>query len=125
MKIGLALASADALPTAFVVMRDNLCRCVDRCAALGYVFASDHLYFTHPDVAVRQAAVERVTEMIRLAAEMGAKVNNGYVTAEILPEPDPDSAAKQAVLFLRARLSAISKISDSAAALLATIIPPQ
>ena len=36
MKIGLAVASADALPTAFVVMRDNLCRCVDRCAALGY-----------------------------------------------------------------------------------------
>jgi sugar phosphate isomerase/epimerase len=278
MKIGLAVASADALPTAFVVMRDNLCRCVDRCAALGYdgieialrrasevnlpemrrrlaatglevacissgqVFASDHLYFTHPDAAVRQGAVERVTEMIRLAAEVGARVNtgrvrgivpegepkevatvrfldcirrcadvaeplgvelviepvnryevnfvnnctegleivrrtgrgcvklmpdlfhmniedasfrlafesagrmigyvhvadsnrlapgwghlpfdeifgilngvgyNGYVTAEILPEPDPDSAAKQAVRFLRARISAISKISDS------------
>ena len=278
MKIGLAVASADAAPTAFVVMRDNLCRCVDRCAALGYdgielalrhasevnlpemrrrlaatglevpcissgqVFASDHLYFTHPDAAVRQAAVERVTEMIFLAAEVGAKVNtgrvrgivpegepkevatvrfldcirrcadvaerlgvelviepvnryevnfvnnctegleivrrtgrgcvklmpdlfhmniedasfrlafesagsmigyvhvadsnrlapgwghlpfdeifgilndveyNGYVTAEILPEPDPDSAAKQAVRFLRARLSAISKISNT------------
>jgi sugar phosphate isomerase/epimerase len=278
MKIGLAVASADALPTAFVVMRDDLCRCVDRCAALGYdgielalrqasevnlpemrrrlaatglevpcissgqVFASDHLYFTHPDFAVRQAAVERVTEMIRLAAEVGAKVNtgrvrgvvpegeskevatvrfldcirrcadvaeplgvelviepvnryevnfvnnctegleivrrtgrdciklmpdlfhmniedasfrlafesaggvigyvhvadsnrlapgwghlpfdeifgilngigyDGWVTAEILPEPDPDSAAKQAVRFLRARLSTISKIPDS------------
>ena len=36
MKIGLAVASADALPTAFVVLRDDLCRCIDRCAALGY-----------------------------------------------------------------------------------------
>lgn len=115
MKIGLAVASADALPSAFVVFRDDLCRCVDRCAALGYdgvelalrragevdvpeikrrlastglqvpcissgqVFAADHLYFTHPDEAVRRAAVERVADMIRLAAEFGAKVNTGRV----------------------------------------------
>lgn len=121
MKIGLAVASADALPSAFVAMRDDLCRCVDRCAALGYdgielalrrasdvdlpemlrrlaatglevpcistgqVFASDRLYFTHPDPAVRQAALGRVTEMIRLAADMGAKVNTGRVRG-IVPE---------------------------------------
>ena len=36
MKIGLAVAAADALPSAFVVLRDDLCRCIDRCAALGY-----------------------------------------------------------------------------------------
>ena len=36
MKIGLAVAAADALPSAFVVFRDDLCRCIDRCAALGY-----------------------------------------------------------------------------------------
>lgn len=115
MKIGLAVAGADALPTAFVVFRDDLCRLVDRCAALGYdgvelalryagevdvpalkrrlaatgieapcissgqVFAADRLYFTHPDAAVRDAAVERIAGMIRLAAEFGAKVNTGRV----------------------------------------------
>ena len=119
MKIGLAVAAADALPSAFVVFRDDLCRCVDRCAALGYdgvelalrfagevrvpeltrrlaatgleipcissgqVFAADHLYFTHPDPSVRQAAVTRITEMIRLAAEFGAKVNSGRVRGMI------------------------------------------
>lgn len=115
MKIGLAVATADALPSAFVVFRDDLCVLVDRCCDLGYdgvelalrfanqvnlpeikrrlsatgmeipcissgqVFAADHLYFTHPDATVRDAAVERITEMIRLAAELGAKVNTGRV----------------------------------------------
>lgn len=36
MKIGIAVAAADALPSAFVVFRDDLCRCVDRAAALSY-----------------------------------------------------------------------------------------
>lgn len=36
MKIGLAVATEDALPSAFVVFRDDLGRCIDRCAALGY-----------------------------------------------------------------------------------------
>lgn len=115
MKIGLAVATTDALPSAFVVFRDDLCCLVDRCAALGYdglelalryanqvdvpamkprlaatgmevpcissgqVFAADHLYFTHPDAAVRDAAVERIIAMIRLAAEFSAKVNTGRV----------------------------------------------
>ncbi len=115
MKIGLAVATADALPSVFVVFRDDLCRLVERCAALGYdglelalrdagqvdvaamkrslaatgmeapcissgqVFAADRLYFTHPDAAVREAAVERIIGMIRLAAEFGAKVNTGRV----------------------------------------------
>lgn len=115
MKIGLAVAAADALPSAFVVFRDDLCRCVDRAAAMGYdgvelallhasqvnvaemkrrlaatglevpcvssgqVFAADHLYFTHPDAWVRDAAVERIVGMIQLAAEFGAKVNTGRV----------------------------------------------
>jgi sugar phosphate isomerase/epimerase len=115
MKLGVAVSTADALPSAFVVFRDDLCRCLDRCAALGYhgvelallnaaqvdvprigarlratgleipcissgqVFAADHLYFTHPDADVRRAAVDRITGMIRLAAEFGAKVNTGRV----------------------------------------------
>jgi 5-keto-L-gluconate epimerase len=115
VKIGLAVAPADAIPDSFVVFRDDLCILVDRCCDLGYdgvelalrnarqvnlpelkrrlsatgmeipcvssgqVFAADHLYFTHPDAAVRDAAVGRITEMIRLAAELGAKVNTGRV----------------------------------------------
>ena len=115
MKLGLAVATADALPSAFVVFRDDLARCVDLCAELGYdgvelalrhasqvdvprikrrlaatglevpcissgqVFAADRLYFTHPDPAIRDQAVDRIVEMIRLAAEFGAKVNTGRV----------------------------------------------
>ena len=115
MKIGIAVASAAARPSAFVVFRDDLCRCVDRAAALGYdgvelallraeevdiprmkerlsatgleipcissgqVFAADHLYFTHPDAEVREAAVDRIIGMIRLAGEFGARVNTGRV----------------------------------------------
>jgi len=115
VKIGLVVAAADALPSAFVVLRDHFPRAVDRCAALGYdgvelalrqatevevpelrrrltatglevpcissgqVFAADHLYFTHWEACVRRAAVERITDMIRLAAEFGAKVNTGRV----------------------------------------------
>lgn len=119
MKIGIAVAGPHALPSAFVVFRDDLCRCVDRAAALGYhgvelallradevdiprmkqrlsatgleipcissgqVFAADHLYFTHPDISVREAAVSRITGMIRLAAEFGARVNTGRVRGVI------------------------------------------
>jgi sugar phosphate isomerase/epimerase len=115
MQIGLAVADTSAPPSAYVVFRDDLARCVDRCAALGYdgvelallradqvnlprlkerlsatgleipcissgqVFAIDHLYFTHPDEAVRNMAVMRIIEMIRLAAEFGARVNTGRV----------------------------------------------
>lgn len=131
MKIGLAVAAAGALPSAFVVLRDDLCRCVDRCAALGYdgvelalrntaevnlpelkrrlaatglevpcissgqVFAADHLYFTHPDAAVRDAAVERITEMIRLAAEFGAKVNTGRVRGMVHEGESSETAAER------------------------------
>ena len=115
MKIGLAVAASDAPASAFVVFRDDLCRCVDRCADLGFhgvelallhagqvnipemkrrlaarkmeipclstgqVFAVDRLYFTHPDESVRDAAVERIIEIVRLAAEFGSKVNTGRV----------------------------------------------
>jgi sugar phosphate isomerase/epimerase len=36
MKLGIAVAGPRALPSAFVVFRDDFCRCVDRAAALGY-----------------------------------------------------------------------------------------
>lgn len=133
MKIGIAVAAADALPSAFVVFRDDLCRCVDRCAALGYdgvefalreaaevnvlevkkrlaatglevpcissgqVFAADRLYFTHPGPAVRDAAVDRIIGMIRLAAEFGAKVNTGRVRG-LIHEGETVQTAKQRYL---------------------------
>jgi 5-keto-L-gluconate epimerase len=137
VKIGLAVAAANALPSAFVVFRDDLCRSVDRCAALGYdgvelalrntaevnlpelkrrlaatglevpcvssgqVFAADHLYFTHPDPAVRGAAVERVTEMIRLAAELGAKVNTGRVRGIVHEGESRETAAARYLECIR------------------------
>lgn len=128
MRIGLAVAAADALPSAFVALRDDLGRCIDRCAEMGYdgvelalrhpsevdvpriqqrlaatglqvpcistgqVFAADHLYFTHPDAAVRDRAVERILDMIRLAAEFGAKVNTGRVRGLIHDGERPETA---------------------------------
>jgi hypothetical protein len=41
-----------------------------------------------------------------LAATASRVDIDGYLTAEILPKPDPDSAAQQAIRFLRDRLAA-------------------
>lgn len=131
MKIGLVVSTADALPSAYTVFRDDLGRCIDRCAALGYdgvelalrhasqvdlthvkqrlaatgleipcistgqIFAADHLYFTHPEAGVRDQAVERVVDMIRLAAEFGAKVNTGRVRGMIHDGDSPNTARQR------------------------------
>jgi sugar phosphate isomerase/epimerase len=128
MKIGLAVSTKDALPSAYVVYRDDLCDCIDRCADLGYdgvelalrdasqvevqrikqrlaktglevpcistgqVFAADHLYFTHPNVMIRDRAVARIIAMIRLASEFNAKVNIGRVRGMVHSEDTPDMA---------------------------------
>jgi sugar phosphate isomerase/epimerase len=130
MKIGIAVAGREALPSAFVVFRDELCRCVDRAAKLGYdgvelallraeevdiprmkerlsatgleipcissgqVFAADRLYFTHPDAAVREAAVTRIIGMIYLAGEFGARVNTGRVRG-LVNEGESTETAKE------------------------------
>jgi sugar phosphate isomerase/epimerase len=130
MKIGIAVAGREALPSAFVVFRDELCRCVDRAAKLGYdgvelallraeevdiprmkerlsatgleipcissgqVFAADRLYFTHPDAAVREAAVTRIIGMIYLAGEFGARVNTGRVRG-LVHEGESTETAKE------------------------------
>lgn len=130
MKIGLVVSTADALPSAYTVFRDDLGRCIDRCAGLGYdgvelalryasqvdlslvkqrlaatglgipcistgqIFAADHLYFTHPEAGVRDQTVERVIEMIRLAAEFGAKVNTGRVRG-VIHDGEPPNTARQ------------------------------
>lgn len=128
MKFGLVVSTRDALPSAYVVFRDDLGRCVERCAELGYdgvelalrtraqadvsrlkerlsatglkipcistgqIFAADDLYFTHSDAQVRQEAVARVSDMIRLAAEFGAKVNMGRVRGLIQANDDSHQA---------------------------------
>lgn len=133
MKIGIAVATKDALPSAFVVFRNDLGHCIDDCAALGYdgvelalryasqvdipevkrrlaatgleipcissgqVFAADNLYFTHPDSAIRDAAVNRIIEMIRLAAEFGSKVNTGRVRGSIPDGEAPEQAYQRYV----------------------------
>lgn len=146
MKIGIAVAGRDALPSAFVVFRDDLCRCVDRAAALGYdgvelallsadevdiprmkkrlsatgleipcissgqVFAADHLYFTHPDSQVRDAAVKRIIEMIHLAAEFGARVNTGRVRG-LIHEGETIEIAKQRYLSCLDRCADVAESS--------------
>jgi 5-keto-L-gluconate epimerase len=119
MKIGIAVAGVTALPSAFVVLRGDLCDLVDRAARLGFdgielallradevdvprmrrrlaaagleipcissgqVFAADRLWFTHPDTAIRERAVERIIGMVRLASEFGARVNTGRVRGPV------------------------------------------
>lgn len=144
MKIGIAVAGRQALPSAFVVFRDDLYRLVDRAAALGYqgvelallraeevdvprmkrqlasagmeipcistgqVFAADHLYFTHPDAAVRGEAVARITAMIRLAAEFGARVNTGRVRG-IVHEGEAPETAKERYLVCMNRCADVAE----------------
>jgi sugar phosphate isomerase/epimerase len=65
------------------------------CISSGQVFAEDHLYFTHPDATVRQAAVERIIEFIRLAAHFGAMVNTGRVRGVIHDGDTPATATRR------------------------------
>jgi sugar phosphate isomerase/epimerase len=131
MNIGLVVSTADALPNSYTVYQDDLCRCIDRCAKLGYdgvelalrhasqvnvscvkrrlaatglevpcistgqIFAADRLYFTHPEVEVRNQAVKRIVDMIHLAAEFGAKVNTGRVRGLIHDGESPKTARQR------------------------------
>ncbi|MDR3753245.1 MAG: sugar phosphate isomerase/epimerase [Terracidiphilus sp.] len=65
------------------------------CISTGQVFAADRLYFTHPEVGVRDQAVERIADMIRLAAEFGAKVNTGRVRGVIHDGESPKTARQR------------------------------
>jgi sugar phosphate isomerase/epimerase len=115
MKVGLAIAPENALPSAFVVFRDNLETSMAKAARLGYdgvelallhadqvdprrieraladhglelpvistgqVFSEGRIWMTHPDPAIRRRAVERIKELIELAAQLKAHVNVGRV----------------------------------------------
>ena len=65
MKMGLAVASADAPPSAFVVFRDDLCQCVDRCADLG---------FQGVELALLHAIQVKVQEMKRRLSARGMEI---------------------------------------------------
>jgi sugar phosphate isomerase/epimerase len=62
------------------------------CLSSGQVFAADRLFFTHPDKNTRIAAVERIVGMIRLGAELGARVNLGRVRGGIPEGESPETA---------------------------------
>ncbi len=64
------------------------------CISSGQVFAADRLYFTHPDAAVREAAVTRIIGMIYLAGEFGARVNTGRVRG-LVHEGESTETAKE------------------------------
>ena len=114
MKIALAIAPENALPSAFVVFR-GLESSIRKAAELGYdgielallnkdqadigkirkliteyhleipvvssgqVFAGSRLWFTSPDRAIREKAVEVFKGLVDVAAEFGAMVNMGRV----------------------------------------------
>jgi 5-keto-L-gluconate epimerase len=114
MKIGVAIADKNALPSAFVVFR-GIEESIKKAAILGYdgvelaliekrqtdvkliknlvskyhmeipvvstgqVYAGSGLYFTHPDIVIRNKAIEVFKGLIEVASEFGAMVNMGRV----------------------------------------------
>lgn len=144
MKLGIAIAPADAPPSTFVVFRDDLKRSIERAADLGYdgvelalrdasqvdvaalqkwlgaagmevpcissgqVFAADHLYFTHPDEEIRRAAVARISGLIVLAAELGAKVNIGRVRG-FVHDGDTPQLARSRYMSCLERCAAVAE----------------
>lgn len=133
MKLGLAIAPENALPTAFVVFRDKLEVSMAKAAALGYdgvelallepaqadvprlkralrehglalpaistgqVFSEGRVWFTHPNQAIRQQAIDTVKGMIDVAAEFGALVNVGRVRGYIHEEETETTAQARLV----------------------------
>jgi 5-keto-L-gluconate epimerase len=130
MKLGLAIASEKALPTAFVVFRDKLSVSIRKVAALGYdgvelalldasqvdlpeikgllrefglelpvistgqVFADARLWLTHGDAGVRRRTIERLKGLVDLASEFGAMVNVGRVRGPLDPDDREGSEAR-------------------------------
>jgi len=87
VKLGLAVSTADALPSAFVVFRDDLCRCVDRCAALGYHGVELAL------LDARQVDVPQLKERLRATGLEVPCISSGQVFAAdrlYFTHPDPE-----------------------------------
>jgi len=134
MKIGLAIAPANALPSAFVVFRMDLKIGIQKTSQLGYhgvelaiarpeevrvpevkelikkynlelpvistgrVFAEEKICFTHSDERIHRRAVERVKEIVELAANFGANVNIGRVRGG-MPKNEDKTKAKERFLY--------------------------
>jgi len=87
MKIGIAVASRDALPSAFVVFRDDLCHCVDRAADLG---------FDGVELALLRAEEVNILRMKERLSATGLEIpciSSGQVFAAdhlYFTHPDPD-----------------------------------
>ncbi|HEX9014958.1 MAG TPA: sugar phosphate isomerase/epimerase family protein [Chloroflexota bacterium] len=136
MKLGLAIASEKALPSAFVVFRDELAKSIRKVAELGYdgvelalldssqvslpeikallrqyrlelpvistgqVFAEAKLWLTHPDAEIRRRTVDRLKSLIDLAGEFGAMVNVGRVRGPLDPL-DPNASEERFLTGIR------------------------
>ena len=95
--VELALLTADEVDVPRMKRRLSATGLEIPCISSGQVFAADHLYFTHPEPDVREAAVNRIIGMIRLAAEFGAKVNTGRVRG-LIHDGETAETAKQRYL---------------------------
>ena len=93
VKFGLAASTADALPSAFVVFRDDLCRVIDRCAALGY---------DGVELALRAADQVDVPALQRRLAATGVEIpciSSGQVfAADGLYFTHPDESIRRAAV---------------------------
>lgn len=91
VKIGLAVSTADAPPSTFVVFRDDLCRVINRCAALGY---------DGVELALRSASQVNIPEVKRRLAASGMEIpciSSGQVfAADGLYFTHPDAAVRGA-----------------------------
>ncbi|MBQ9910313.1 MAG: sugar phosphate isomerase/epimerase [Lachnospiraceae bacterium] len=63
------------------------------CVSTGQVFAADHLYFTHPDEAVRKRCVSVFRELVDLASNYCGLVNVGRVRGFIEEGRDEEYAS--------------------------------
>ena len=95
--VELALLRADEVDVPRLKRRLSATGLEIPCISSGQVFAADRLYFTHPESDVREAAVDRIVGMIRLAAEFGAKVNTGRVRG-LVHDGETFATAKQRYL---------------------------
>jgi sugar phosphate isomerase/epimerase len=104
MKLGIAVAPADALPSAFVVFRDDLCRLIDRCADLG---------FHGVELALRdasQVSFRQIDERLRVTGLEIPCISSGQVfAADQLYFTHPDPKVRHAAVK---RINAMTRLAS-------------